>query len=182
MLFQILNKKIREPYLRLFFYNKKYLYYNILLNMSNFKNKIINDYKINENKMTTKMLKKIVSESIKKTLFENMENVTMDTLEELVGYKYYPDEPHKFVDDFEMMIRDVLSTATRKNNGEELLFDTDYPECNPDMVGTYINVYRNQMNSDFMKIYNELREKQVNANNLLDECVQLFTQYKQSNR
>lgn len=145
-------------------------------------NKIINDYKINENKMTSKMLKKIVSESIRKILFENVENVTMDTLEEIVGYKYYPDEPHKFVDDFEMMIKNVLSTAIKKNNGEELLFDTDYPECNPDMVGTYINVYRNQMNNDFMKIYNELKEKQVNANNLLDECVQLFIQYKQSNR
>ena len=145
-------------------------------------NKIINNYKINENKMTNKMLKKIVSESIKKILFENMENITMDTLEEIVGYKYYPDEPHKFIDDFEMMVKDVLSTAIRKNNGEELLFDTDYPECNPDMVGTYINVYRNQMNNDFMKIYNELREKQSNANKLLDDCVQLFTQYKQSNR
>ena len=148
-------------------------------------NQIINNYKVNENKMFMNIneskIRQIVNETIKKVLKENTENVSMETIEDIVGYSYDPDEPYRFVFDFKMMVEDVLKTEMNKKKypGDPFYDRTDYPDCNPELIGEYIEIYRTQMNNDIMTIYNNLKEKQIEANEMLDQCVNLYTQYKQ---
>lgn len=149
-------------------------------------NQIINNYKINENKMFMNIneskIRQIVNESIRKVLKENTENVSMETIEDIVGYSYDQDEPYRFAFDFKMMVEDVLKTEMnkKKHPGDPFYDGTDYPDCNPELIGKYIEIYRTQMNNDIMTIYNNLKEKQIEANEMLDQCVNLYTQYKQN--
>jgi hypothetical protein len=105
----------------------------------------------------------------------------METIEDIVGYSYDPDEPCRFAFDFKMMVEDVLKTEMnkRKHPGDPLYDYTDYPNCNPELISKYIEIYRTQMNNDIMTIYNNLKEQQIEANEMLDQCVNLYTQYKQ---
>lgn len=149
-------------------------------------NQIINNYKINENKMFMNIneskLRQIVNESIRKVLNENTDNTSMETIENIVGYSYDQDEPYRFAFDFKMMVEDVLSNEAfkKKYPGDSFYNRTDYPDCNPELIGEYIEIYRKQMNNDMMTIYNNLKEKQIEANEMLDQCVNLYTQYKQN--
>ena len=151
-------------------------------------NQILSNYNINENKMKKNMiiseskLKQIVNETIKKVLKENTENVSMETIENIIDYSYDPDEPYRFAFDFKMMVEDVLSNEMnkKKHPGDPFYNETDYPDCNPELIGEYIETYRTQMNNDMMTIYNNLKEKQIEANEMLDQCVNLYTQYKQN--
>lgn len=133
--------------------------------------------KLNETK-----IKQIVNETIKKVLKENTENASIETVEDIVGYSYDPDEPYRFAFDFKMMVEDVLGNEAfkKKYPGDQFYDRTDYPDCNPEMIGEYIEIYRTQMNNDMMTIYNNLKEKQIEANEMLDQCVNLYTQYKQN--
>ena len=133
--------------------------------------------KLNETK-----IKQIVNESIKKILKENVDGVSMDTIENIVGYSYDHDEPYRFAFDFKMMVEDVLNNEAYKKKypGDPFYEKSDYPDCNPELIGEYIETYRTQMNNDMMTIYNNLKEKQIEANEMLDQCVNLFTQYKQN--
>lgn len=149
-------------------------------------NQIINNYKINENKMFMNIneskIRQIVNESIRKVLKENTENVSMETIENIIDYSYDPDEPYRFAFDFKMMVEDVLNNEAYKKKypGDPFYEKSDYPDCNPELIGEYIETYRTQMNNDMMTIYNNLKEKQIEANEMLDQCVNLFTQYKQN--
>jgi len=127
-------------------------------------------------------IKQIVNETIKKVLKENTENVSMKTIENIVGYSYDHDEPYRFAFDFNMMVEDVLKREMnkKKHPGDPFYDSTDYPDCNPELIGKYIEIYRTQMNNDMMTIYNNLKEKQIEANEILDQCVNLYTQYKQN--
>lgn len=133
--------------------------------------------KLNENK-----IKQIVNETIKKVLKENTENVSMETIEDITNYSYDPDKPYDFAFDFKMMVEDVLGNEAfkKKYPGDPFYDRTDYPDCNPELIGEYIEIYRTQMNNDMMTIYNNLKEKQIEANEMLDQCVNLYTQYKQN--
>lgn len=133
--------------------------------------------KLNESK-----LKQIVNESIKKILKENIDNVSMETIEDVTNYSYDPDEPYGFAYYFKAMVEDVLKTEMNKKKypGDPFYDRTDYPDCNPELIGEYIEIYRTQMNNDMMTIYNNLKEKQIEANEMLDQCINLYTQYKQN--
>ena len=133
--------------------------------------------------MNEKKIKRIVNECIRKILTENTENITMDTISDMVGgYSYDNNEPNSLIDDFQMMVYDVLYHAAKKRNGEEMWLDTEYTDCNPDMIGKYIEVYRKQMNEDYTRLYNELKENQIKGNEALDYCTQQFINYQQYNK
>ena len=134
--------------------------------------------KLNETK-----IKQIVNESIKKVLKENADNISMETIEDIVDYSYDPDEPYHFAYYFKMMVESVLENEAFKKkypDSHPFFGKTDYPDCNPELIGEYIETYRTQMNNDMMTIYNNLKEKQIEANEMLDQCVNLYTQYKQN--
>ena len=83
------------------------------------------------------------------------------------------------LNDFEVMVEDVLEHAYNNERGIENMFDSDYKDCDPEMIGEYINVYREQMNSDYNRMYTELKEKMERGNEILNKCTQLYTKYKQ---
>ena len=130
---------------------------------------------ISENK-----LREIVSENIIKILNEGINNnITINDIEEVVGYNYDSEDPNRLLNDFEVMVEDVLEHAYNNEHGIENMFDSDYKNCNPEMIGTYIDMYREQMNSDYNRMYNELRDKMEKGNEILNRCTQLFAKYKQ---
>ena len=125
-------------------------------------------------------LREIVSENVIKILNEGINNnITINDIEDIVGYGYDSEDPNRLLNDFEVMVEDVLEHAYNNERGIENMFDSDYKDCNPEMIGEYIDVYREKMNSDYTRMYNELKEKMEKGNEILNRCTQLFAKYKQ---
>lgn len=132
-------------------------------------------------KLTEKKLKEIISESIKKYLKENNQpNITIESIANMIGVKYYQNEPDYLLGEFKIMIEDVINYEVKKSHGNEPVSDIDYPDCNPELIGKYIDVYRNQMNKDYMSMFTNLKEKQINANEVLDKLTQKYINFKQN--
>ena len=129
--------------------------------------------------MNNTKIKNIIKESIRRVLKENLDNSSWEELIDIIGYNYYEDEPEHILPDFQYMVDDVLTNAYNKKNKDTSLFDTDYPECNPENIGKYIEMMRTHVNNDFMQLYNQLKEKQVHANEILDNCTKQFVNFKQ---
>jgi hypothetical protein len=113
-------------------------------------------------------IKQIVDETIRRILNESNEDL-WDSLIDAVGYNYYDDDPASFVRDFEYMVRDVLTESE---------WGTDY-HCTPEELVPYLTILRERVNGDYQKMYEGIKAKQIEANQVLDNCVEMITKYKQ---
>ena len=131
--------------------------------------KTINQHKLNE----------IIKESIKRVLSENNNNTWEDLMND-IDSKYHEDEPWNFVDDFKYYVESVLSDAYGRAHDEDWL--DNYYHASPDAMGEYTNMVREKVNTDFEQIYDTLKQYQIKSNADLDECVKMYTTYKQGGK
>ena len=127
------------------------------------------------------ILKNIISECVQKVIKESTNDNILRDLENKSESKYMKEEPEYFTNEFKEYIESILMDAYYKNNGDDEMVN-NYYEGNPEDVPNYVNTLRNIVNNDFNILYNDLKNRQIKANADLDECIKMFTNYRQGKR
>ena len=125
-------------------------------------------------------IRNIIREAVQNILTDN-NNPSIEQIEELVGYRFYEDDPLSFIEDFEHCFMDVVENQTIKQRGETPFIKSDYDNLTVEQLEPYIPFLRKQCEQSLQKLFLEYKQKMEQSYKLLDNCVRALQQYKQRN-